>query len=384
MPFEVECSLFVLRETMLRRCIAIEALLVLALLLPQTAASTSATVAVVQTPPKTNAALRNRGIELYRQHQYFEAAKVLLSAVKEDKSDNEAWYYLGLSLVPQPKKAKDAAKAFETAIKLRPKFAAAHSALAYVLLWRNKSSEAFREAQTALSIDPSLPEAHYIIGVVHINLSDPERALSEANEAIKLNREFASAYLLKSQALVSVYAKKAAGSTRFLQTSSPPQTPDEKRASNRKKHMEAAMLLEGAAASLETYLRLNPSDSSAEFWQEQVATLKIYGNHSGSTLNLGDAIFIGDEVTTKARVLMKPEPTYTESAREAQVTGTVMLRAVFAADGSIRHILVLKGLPNGLTEAAIRASQQIKFIPATINGRRVSMFIQLEYNFYLF
>lgn len=68
------------------------------------------------------------------------------------------------------------------------------------------------------------------------------------------------------------------------------------------------------------------------------------------------------------------------------VMGPKLSRYDFAynSDGTVRHILVLNRLPNGLTEAAIRSARQIKGNPATIYGRRVSMFIQLEYNFNLY
>lgn len=334
-----------------------------------------------QTTPSTSIEKRNHGIELYRQSKFGEATKALQNALKENKTDDEAWYYLGLALLRQPKKIKDASKAFETAIKLRPKFAAAYTGLAYTLLGRNKLSEAIREAQAALSIDPSRADAHYIIGVVRINWGDPDEALTKAREAIRLNPEFPSAYLLKSQALVSVYGKRAVSSTRF--TSSPSQTP-EQRAERHQRRMEAAALLKEAGESLQAYLRLNPSDPSAELWSEQLATLKVYGSYTGDKANVENVLMSADEVTTKARVISKPEPTYTESARKAQLTGTVVLRAVFSSDGTVRHILVLNGLPNGLTEAALRSARQIKFIPATIDGRPVSMFIQLEYNFNLY
>jgi TonB family protein len=57
------------------------------------------------------------------------------------------------------------------------------------------------------------------------------------------------------------------------------------------------------------------------------------------------------------------------------------LRCIFAADGRVRNIKVIKGLPNGLTERAIEAARLIKFIPATKDGKPVSMWMQLEYNF---
>lgn len=95
-------------------------------------------------------------------------------------------------------------------------------------------------------------------------------------------------------------------------------------------------------------------------------------------------VFSGKDVTSKARVLSKPEPQYTEEARKNQVTGTVVLRAVFTSGGQVTSIRAVSGLPYGLTERAIAAARNIKFIPATKDGRPVSMYMQLEYNFNLY
>lgn len=92
-------------------------------------------------------------------------------------------------------------------------------------------------------------------------------------------------------------------------------------------------------------------------------------------------VFSGKDVTQKARVLSKPEPNYTEDARKNQITGTVVLRAVFASSGQVTQIRTVKELPYGLTEAAIAAARSIKFVPAMKDGHAVSMYIQLEYNF---
>jgi len=94
--------------------------------------------------------------------------------------------------------------------------------------------------------------------------------------------------------------------------------------------------------------------------------------------------FRTSEVEERARVLSKPEPSYTESARKFGINGTVTLRAVFAHDGQIRDLQVIKRQPHGLTEAALRAARAIKFTPAQKNGKPVSMVIQLEYNFNLY
>src|SRR5215208_6325317 len=95
-------------------------------------------------------------------------------------------------------------------------------------------------------------------------------------------------------------------------------------------------------------------------------------------------IFTGKDVTTKARLISKPEPQYTEEARKNQITGTVVLKVVFASSGQVTNIRTVSGLPYGLTERAIAAARQIKFTPATKDGHQVSMWMQLEYNFNLY
>ena len=90
------------------------------------------------------------------------------------------------------------------------------------------------------------------------------------------------------------------------------------------------------------------------------------------------------QVTTKAVILSKPEPGYTEEARKNNVVGTVVLRAVLASNGMVTNIVPLKQLPYGLTEKAIAAARQIKFRPATKDGQPVSQYIQIEYNFNIY
>ena len=97
----------------------------------------------------------------------------------------------------------------------------------------------------------------------------------------------------------------------------------------------------------------------------------------------GEEIFTGKEVDVKIRLLTKPEPSYTVEARNHRITGTVILKAVFAKTGLVENIRVVSGLPYGLTERAIAAARQIKFTPAMKDGKPVSMWMQLEYNFNL-
>lgn len=94
-----------------------------------------------------------------------------------------------------------------------------------------------------------------------------------------------------------------------------------------------------------------------------------------------DKIYSSKEVSQHVKLLNRPEPSLTNEARRKGVSGVVVLRAVFTADGKVEQIKVVNGLPAGLTEAAIGAARQIKFEPARKDGRKVSTRIQLEYNF---
>jgi TonB family protein len=95
-------------------------------------------------------------------------------------------------------------------------------------------------------------------------------------------------------------------------------------------------------------------------------------------------VFNGRDVTVKARITSKPEPQYTEEARKNQISGTVTLRAVLSASGQVTNIRAVSRLPFGLTEKAIAAASRIQFTPAQKDGRAVSQYVQIEYNFNLY
>lgn len=97
-----------------------------------------------------------------------------------------------------------------------------------------------------------------------------------------------------------------------------------------------------------------------------------------------ERIYTGRQVDTKARLIAKPDPVYTEAAKLAQITGTVVLKVVFSSTGEVTNIRVVSGLPYGLTEQSIDAAKGIKFVPATKDGKPVSTWMQLEYIFNLY
>jgi hypothetical protein len=94
--------------------------------------------------------------------------------------------------------------------------------------------------------------------------------------------------------------------------------------------------------------------------------------------------FRQSEVTRKALITFRPEPSFTEEARKFNVIGVVRLRVIFHSSGAVQGISVVKGLPHGLTEMSVAAARQMRFEPAQKDGRPVSQYVILEYNYHIY
>lgn len=315
---------------------------------------------------------------MYTEGKTKEAIDHLRRAVLIDKTDGDAWYYLGLALVRQDD-IKAARNALSEAVKLKPEFAPAHTALAYALMGSSRDEAAEREARSAIDLNSNDAMAHYILGVVHLRYARIQDADREADIAILQRPGFGPAYLLKSQALVAIQGEQSARFSRVLSARDPkaPLSEEEKQR-RRENAQKSVQLFAAAAGALEKYLKLVDSDSGTAVWKGQLETLRTFARQSQTR------IYSGSEVTTKARVLSKPEPVYTSQARSAGITGTVILRAVFTAYGTVENILVLKSLPGGMTGQCVEAARRIRFTPATKDGQPVSMIMELQYNFNLY
>lgn len=85
----------------------------------------------------------------------------------------------------------------------------------------------------------------------------------------------------------------------------------------------------------------------------------------------------------RASLLAKPKPSYTREARRNGIQGFVVLKVLLSARSKIARVRVVKGLPTGLTENAIRAACRIEFKPAIKDGHAVSQWLTAEYVFRL-
>jgi TonB family protein len=297
---------------------------------------------------------RDRGILLYKQGETAAAIKILTKVVDKHSGDADAWYYLALAFWSEGEIGA-ARPAFEHLIKLRPESSDAHAKLAYSLILANDPFQAVMEANRAIALGDQSAEPHYAIAEASFRGGDNSKAIEEANLALQIKPEFGEALITKSLAHRSL--------TQY----------------------------EEAAKSLERFLAINPDDWDKDVWRDQLANLrgliKQPTTSTGSTSGVEpsrDVPLSGKEMTVKARILSKPEPSYTGAARMAGVTGTVVLKCVFASDGEIRNLVVIRALGYGLTSRAVRAARGIKFVPARKDERPASMYMQLEYNFNLY
>ena len=75
--------------------------------------------------------------------------------------------------------------------------------------------------------------------------------------------------------------------------------------------------------------------------------------------------------TTPVEITYKPNPVYTQEARDLKLEGEVLLEVNFSANGSLHVNRVVRGLGHGLDEAAIAAANKIRFKPALRFGTPV-------------
>jgi periplasmic protein TonB len=106
-----------------------------------------------------------------------------------------------------------------------------------------------------------------------------------------------------------------------------------------------------------------------------------YGPGSGGGTG-GGAYRIGGDVSAPILVA-KVEPEYSEEARKAKYSGTVLLSIVVGVDGLPRNVHVVRPLGLGLDEKAIEAVMKWRFRPGMKGGKPVPTAAQVEVNFRL-
>jgi TonB family protein len=75
--------------------------------------------------------------------------------------------------------------------------------------------------------------------------------------------------------------------------------------------------------------------------------------------------------TSSVEVTYKPNPVYTDEARQLKLQGEVLLEVMFGANGQLHVNRVVRGLGHGLDEAAVTTASKMRFKPAMRAGTPV-------------
>lgn len=96
---------------------------------------------------------------------------------------------------------------------------------------------------------------------------------------------------------------------------------------------------------------------------------------------LDDSQLLKDKPDRDVIILYKPRPKFSAEARRAKVSGSVKLRLLFSSSGKISKVEVVSSPARELTDGAVKAAQQIQFLPAEKDGKLVSTFKVVDYSF---
>jgi TonB family protein len=103
-----------------------------------------------------------------------------------------------------------------------------------------------------------------------------------------------------------------------------------------------------------------------------------------ASMQAGRKIYkIGEGGVLAPKLVLKEEPAYTESAKDAKIEGTVVLEVVIEVDGKIHEANVVRGIDEGLDANAVAAVQAWQFNPASKDGEPVPVAAKIEVNFRL-
>lgn len=306
-----------------------------------------------------------KGIELYLQGKNNEAIATLekLSKVKNVADQATILNYLGMAYLKKPD-LKKARKTLEKAVELSPQDAAFRTNLAFAYLLSNKLNNAQDEAAKAIQIEPKLYPAYYIRGTASFWEGKFDEAISDADKAITINADFSAVYTLKAEIFIAKFGNRIVSG------------------SSAKKEIE---LLSKAVETLEFCVKNCQKNPDLQSQNEKLESLKVFYNYfNRESTDSTSQTLSPDDTTVPIKILSKPRANYTDRARQANVSGKIIIAVLFAANGKVAQTIIIKPLGYGLNEEALKAAKGIKFEPLIKNGNPVSVVKIVEYSFTIY
>jgi len=104
----------------------------------------------------------------------------------------------------------------------------------------------------------------------------------------------------------------------------------------------------------------------------------------GSGGGFGGGVYKVGGGVSAPRLIVSPDPEYSEEARKAKYQGTCVVWMILGADGRPQKLKIQRALGMGLDEKALEAVKQWRFEPAKKDNQPVAVAISVEVNFHLY
>jgi TonB family protein len=99
----------------------------------------------------------------------------------------------------------------------------------------------------------------------------------------------------------------------------------------------------------------------------------------------GEPLYIaGRKGVTMPRCVRMPNPSYTDDARAAKYSGTILVDGYISANGEGQVLRILKGAPYGLNDSTREMISTWKCSPAQLDGKPVAVTVPFEVSFRLY
>jgi TonB family protein len=244
--------------------------------------------------------------------------------------------------------------------------------------WEN----ALAEYAQAIRIKPDFPSAHYDLGWVYSRLWKSEEALKAHLDAEKYSKSYSFQLKVQEEKVnyaigwdlyrlrrydeaIARYAKAVQLVPTYQEA-----TYEIGRVLMAKGDQEGVKLIIG---KLDPYFRsLLQNEMDIVDWADK-------GESNKPNLPV-----IKMTQETQPTITYKEKARYISMAVDNNIQGTVVLNVVFGANKKIESVRIVRDLPYGLTNQALIAMQKIKFNPAMMNGKPVSVRGNLEFSFNLY
>lgn len=309
---------------------------------------------------------RHPGIILYEQGKYKEAVDSLKSAVSKDPNKTNAtlWSYLGLSQVEKGD-GKNGVKSLEKATALDPSDLSFRVNLSYAYVRNRQVNRSQTEAKRVIEGDPKRLTAYYLLGLGYLNERKYDDAAATADRALAIDPAYPDAYILKSNTVIAQLGDLLRKDDEDVNISNELQKAFE-------------ILKKGEEAS-----RAHPNrDRIGKMLEPLQAFVDYYKNRKPYVP--GQPLAPPEPGVTPLRIISKPRASYTDSARQNNVQGTITIAVLFGASGRVEMLLLLKGIDPGLDQNAVAAARQIRFEPQMKDGKPVSVVKIIQYSFSIY